>query len=71
MNIKKIVITPIKNSDLQNNICQSVDQSKQIKIKKKKLNAHAPKKTNKGPGILDKKFIKFVIANFEFPSDIT
>ena len=61
----------MKKSDLQNNICQSVDPSKDFTIKPPKLNAHAPKKTNKGPGILDKKFIKFVIANFEFPSDIT
>ncbi len=71
MNIKKIVITPIKKSDLQNNICQSVDPSKDLTIKPPKLNAHAPKKTKKGPGIFVKKFIKFVIANFEFPFHIT
>ena len=65
------MITPIKKSDLQNNICQSVDPSKDLTIKPPKLNAQAPKKTKKGPDIFDKKFIKFVIVNFEFPSHIT
>ena len=61
----------MKKSDLQNNICQSVDPSKDLTIKPPKLNAHAPKKTKKGPGIFDKKFIKFVKVNFEFPFHIT
>ena len=60
-------MTPIKKSDLQNNICQRVDSSKDFTIKPPKLNAHAPKKTKKGPGIFDKKFIRFVKVNFEFP----
>ena len=71
MNIKKIVITPIKKSDLQNNICQRVDPSKDFTIKPPKLSAHAPIKTRKGPGIFDKKFIKFEKVNFEFPFHTT
>ena len=48
-----------------------VDPSKDLTIKPPKLNAQAPKKTKKGPGIFDKKSIKFVIVNFEFPFHIT
>ena len=69
--IKKAKTVNEKNKDLQNNICQSVDPSKDLTIKPPKLNAQAPKKTKKGPGIFDKKFIKFVIVNFEFPFHIT
>ncbi len=61
----------MKKRDLQNNICQSVDPSKDLTIKPPKLSVQAPKKTKKGPGIFDKKFIKFVIVNFEFPFHIT
>ena len=55
-----------RKSDLQNNICQSVDPSKDFTIKPPKLNAHAPKKTKIGPGIFDKERIRFVKVNFEF-----
>ena len=61
----------MKKSDLQNNICQSVDPSKDLTINPPKLRAHAPKKTKKGPGILNKKFIKYVKVSFEFPFRIT
>ena len=47
----------MKKSDLQNNICQSVAPSKDFTIKPPKLKQNAPKKTNKGPGSLEKKFI--------------
>ena len=61
----------MKKRDLQNNICQSVDPSKDLTIKPPKLRAHAPRKTKKGPDIFDKKFIKFEIVNFEFPFHTT
>ena len=68
----KTIVTPaIKKIDLQNNIFQSVDPSKDLTISPPKLNAHAPKKTKKGPGAFDKKFIKFVILDSEFPFHIT
>ena len=36
-------MTAMKKSDLQNNICQSVDPSKDLTIKPPKLRAHAPR----------------------------
>lgn len=47
----------MKNTDLQNKICQSVEPSKDLTIKPPKLKLTAPKKTKKGPG---KFFIKFI-----------
>ena len=48
-----------KKTDLQNKICQRFAPSKDFTINPPKLKAHAPKKTNSGPGSLFKKFILF------------
>ena len=51
--IKKQSITIMKKKDLQNNICHKVDPSNDLTIIPPKLKLQAPKKTNKGPGILE------------------
>jgi len=51
--IKKHSITIMKKKDLQNNICHNVDPSNDLTIIPPKLKLQAPKKTNKGPGILE------------------
>ena len=51
--IKKHLTTIIKKNDLQNNICHKVDPSNDLTIIPPKLKLQAPKKTNKGPGILE------------------
>ena len=42
-----------EKKDLQNNICHKVDPSNDLTIIPPKLKLQAPKKTNKGPGILE------------------
>ena len=46
-----------KNNCLQNSICHRVAPSKDLTIKPPKLKKKAPKKTNKGPGNFEIKFI--------------
>ena len=50
--IKKPKTVSEKKSDLQNNICHSVDPSNDLTIKPPRLKLQAPIKTNIGPGIL-------------------
>jgi len=64
---KKIDTTRIKNNDLQKRICQRVAPSKDFTISPPKLRLHAPKKTNKGPGNFEIKFILFGLINYQFP----
>ena len=54
---KKIITKITKKNCLQNNICQRLAPSKDFTIKPPKLKQNAPKKTNKGPGSLEIKFI--------------
>ena len=42
----------MKNTDLQNRICQRVEPSNDFTNKPPKLRLQAPKNTKKGPGIL-------------------
>ena len=46
-----------KNTCLQKRICHRFAPSKDFTIKPPKLKQNAPKKTNKGPGSLEIKFI--------------
>ena len=69
--IKKTKTVNEKNKDLQNNICHKVAPSKDFTISPPKLKLQAPRNTNKEPGSLVIKFIKFVKVNFEFPSHTT
>ena len=65
--IKKHVTTIIKKNDLQNNICHKVDPSNDLTIIPPKLKLQAPKKTNKGPGNFEIKFILFDLTDCLFP----
>ena len=66
--IKNVKTVNEKNKDLQNNICHKVAPSKDFTINPPKLKQHAPRNTNKGPGIFVIMFIKFEKVNSEFPS---
>ena len=68
MNNKNILTNITKNNCLQKRICHRVAPSKDFTINPPKLKQNAPKKTNKGPGNFEIKFIGFVILNFVFPS---
>jgi hypothetical protein len=57
VNNKKMLTRTTKNNCLQNNICQSVAPSKDLTIKPPKLKQNAPKKTKRGPGNFEIKFI--------------
>ena len=57
MNNKNILTNTTKNNCLQKSICHNVAPSKDLTIKPPKLKKKAPKKTNKGPGNFEIKFI--------------
>ena len=54
---KNILTKTTKKNCLQNKICHSDAPSKDLTNKPPKLKQNAPKKTNKGPGIFEIKFI--------------